>query len=122
MMRIATISILIAVTLLTVVAIAEAQQPAKIPRIGILRIGAPPDPLIESFRSELNRLGYVDRQNIIIEARYSQDNQAQLRDLVADLVRQKFDVIIAPGGTAARAAKDATSTIPIVITAVADPV
>jgi putative ABC transport system substrate-binding protein len=102
--------------------IAEAQQPAKVPRVGILRIGSPPDPLIDDFRDELSKLGYLEGQNIVIEYRYTQGKQGQLPDLAADLVRRKVDVIIAPGGTAARIAKATTNTIPIVVTAVADPV
>jgi putative ABC transport system substrate-binding protein len=100
----------------------EAQQPSKIPRLGILRIGSPPDPLIGDLRDELSKMGYLEGQTIAIEYRYTQGKEAQLRDLAADLVRQKVDVIVAPGGTAARIAKDTTKTIPIVITAVADPV
>jgi putative ABC transport system substrate-binding protein len=101
---------------------AEAQQPSKVSRVGILRIGSPPDPLIGDLRDELSKLGYLEGQTIAIEYRYTQGKEAQLRDLAADLVRQKVDVIVAPGGTAARIAKDTTKTIPIVITAVADPV
>jgi putative tryptophan/tyrosine transport system substrate-binding protein len=114
-------SILVVVVLLADAITAQAQQSAKIPRVGILRIGSPPDPLIGDFRDELSKLGYSEGQNIAIEYRYTQGKE-QLRDLAADLVRQKVDVIVAPGGTAARIAKDTTKTIPIVITAVADPV
>jgi putative ABC transport system substrate-binding protein len=101
---------------------APAQQTSKVPRIGILRIGSPPDQLIDDFRDELSKLGYLEGQNIAIEYRYTKGKEAQLRDLIAELVRRKVDVIMAPGGTAARAAKESTNTIPIVITAVADPV
>jgi len=100
----------------------EAQEPGKMARIGVLRIGSPPDPLIDSFRNGLNNLGYVEGRNIAVELRYSQGGEDQLRELATDLVRQNVDVIVAPGGTTARVAKRTTSSIPIVITAVADPV
>jgi putative ABC transport system substrate-binding protein len=100
----------------------EAQQPGKLARIGVLRIGSPPDPLIDSFRDGLNKLGYVEGRNIAFDLRYTQGGEDQLRKLATDLVRQNVDVIVAPGGTAARVAKDTTTSIPIVITAVADPV
>jgi putative ABC transport system substrate-binding protein len=101
---------------------AQAQQPGKMPRIGILRIGSPPDPLIGDFRDELGKLGYSEGQNVAVEYRYTQGKEGQLRDLAADLVSRKVDVIVAAGGTAARTAKDTTKTIPIVVIAVADPV
>jgi putative ABC transport system substrate-binding protein len=100
----------------------EAQQPGKLARVGILRIGSPPDPLIDSFRDGLNKLGYVEGRNIAFDLRYTRGGEDQLRELATDLVRQNVEVIVAPGGTAARVAKNTTSTIPIVITAVADPV
>jgi putative ABC transport system substrate-binding protein len=100
----------------------EAQEPGKMARIGVLRIGSPPDPLIDSFRDGLNNLGYVEGRNIAFELRYTQGGEDHLRKLATDLVRRNVDVIVAPGGTAARVAKNTTYTIPIVITAVADPV
>jgi putative ABC transport system substrate-binding protein len=115
-------SILIVGVLFTLALIAEAQQAEKMLRVGILRIGSPPDPLIGAFRDEIRKLGYLEGQNIVFEYRYTQGKQGQLRDMAADLVRQKVDILVAPGGTAARVAKDSTTTIPIVITAVADPV
>jgi len=112
----------IGVTIASCGDVAQAQLTSKVPRVGILRIGSPPDPLIEGFRDELSKLGYLDGQSIAIENRYTRGKEAQLRDRAADLVSRKVDVIIAPGGTVARIAKDATHTIPIVIIAVADPV
>jgi putative ABC transport system substrate-binding protein len=100
----------------------EAQEPGKMARIGVLRIGSPPDPLIDSFRDGLNNLGYVEGRNIAFELRYTQGGEEHLRKLATDLVRRNVDVIVAPGGTAARVAKNTSYTIPIVITAVADPV
>jgi len=113
---------LLSIAFLTTASLVDAQPPRKIPRVGILRIGSPPDPLIDSFRDGLNKLGYVEGQNIVFELRYTLGKEDQLRELATDLVRRNVDVIMAPGGTAARVAKDTTRSIPIVITAVADPV
>src|SRR6266545_2198064 len=119
-------TILVAVTLLTLVVVADAQeQPKKVPRIGYLTGG---DPTSESTRSEpfrasLRELGYKERQNIAIEYRYAEGKRNRLPDLAAELVRLKVDVIVAAGGTPTiLAAKNATSTIPIVFPAVGDPV
>jgi putative ABC transport system substrate-binding protein len=100
----------------------EAQQPGKIARVGVLRIGSPPDPLIDNFRDGLSKLGYVEERNVVLELRYTQGSVEQLREMATDLVQRKVDVLVAPGGTAARVAKETTQSIPIVITAVADPV
>ena len=100
---------------------AAAQQPAKVPRIGILRLGSAPDPLIEAFREGLRQLGYVEGQNLAIEYRWSEQGD-RLPDLAAELLRLKVDVIVAAGAPAIRAAKNATSTIPIVMPVVTDPV
>ena len=107
-------------------ATAAAQQPRKISRIGFLSSA---DPTLESNRSEgirlaLRDLGYVEGQNIIIEYRYMHGNVARARELAAELVRLKVDVILVAGGDIPiRAAKDATKTIPIVMTSGAtDPV
>lgn len=116
------VAITLACALLLSVDRVEAQQPGKMARIGVLRIGSPPDPLIDSFRDGLNKLGYVEGRNIAFELRYTQGSEDRLRELATDLVRQNVDVIVAPGGTAARVAKETTRSIPIVITAVADPV
>ena len=102
--------------------LAGAQQPGRMPRIGILRLGSPPDPAVEMIRKGLSELGYVEGRNILVDYRWTQGRADQLRILAGDLVRENVDVIVAPGGTAARAAKEATSKIPIVITYVADPV
>ena len=114
------------VVLLAVAVIAEAQQPKKVPRIGYLsRV----DPARESARSEairlaLRELGYIEGQNIAIEYRYAEGKRDRFPELAAELVRLKVDIIVVPGGAAPiRAAKNATKTIPIVMTgAGADPV
>jgi ABC-type uncharacterized transport system substrate-binding protein len=99
---------------LPTVSLAQAQQPKKVARIGYLSVG----PLsanparIEAFRQGLRELGYVEGKNISIE----------YRALAADLVRLKVDVIVTPGATSTHAAKEATSTIPIVMTQDPDPI
>jgi len=111
-------------TLLGCVGIAEAQQPAKVPRIGYLT-GATPDgqsARIEAFRQGLRELGYVEGKNIVIEYRYAELKPDRLPALAAELVRLKVDVIVTGGGGNTRAAKEATNTIPIVMAQDNDPV
>ena len=110
---------LVAVVLLAVGVIAEAQQPKKVPRIGYL---SPFDPATESTRSEairlaLRELGYIEGQNIAIEYRYAEGKRDRFPELAAELVRLKVDIIVVSGGDRPiRAAKNATKTIPIVMT------
>jgi putative tryptophan/tyrosine transport system substrate-binding protein len=98
---------------------AEAQQPTKVPRIGYL---SNIDPARESARSEgirlaLRDLGYIEGQNIAIEYRYMQRKVDRAPELAAELVRLKVDIIVVAGGDIPiRAAKNATKTIPIVMT------
>ena len=107
------------------VAIAEAQQPTKVPRIGFLVANSPSvyTARIEAFRQGLRELGYVEGKNIIIESRSAEGNLDLLPSLAAGLVRLKVDVIVAAGGDPpVRAAKQATQTIPIVMANASDPV
>jgi len=112
-------SILTAVVLLAVGVIAEAQQPKKVPRIGYL---SNIDPASESARSEAIRLalrerGHIEGQNIATEYRYAEGNLDRYPELTAELVRLKVDIIVVSGGTRLiLAAKNATKTIPIVMT------
>src|SRR5262252_1541902 len=99
--------------------VAEAQPAGKIPRIGILRPGSPPDPLVEAFREGLRELGYAEGRNISIEYRWAEGRDERLPSLAADLVRLQVDIIVA--GAAAVAAKQATSVIPIVMPTAAVP-
>jgi putative ABC transport system substrate-binding protein len=101
---------------------AEAQQPTKIPRIGFLGLNSPSSARIETFRQGLGELGYVESKNIVIEWRHHEGKLDRLPALAAELVRLKADIIIAVGPPAARAAKEATNTIPIVMMQVGDPV
>ena len=103
---------------------AAAQQPTKIPRIANL-IGASPSADLartEAFRQGLRELGYVEGKNIVIELRSAEGKLDRLPALAAELVRLKVDVIVTGGPTATRAAKEATSTIPIVMAQDTDPV
>jgi putative ABC transport system substrate-binding protein len=102
---------------------AEAQQAAKIARIGYLATnlaGAPHLP--EAFRQGLRDLGYVEGRNVVIEYRDAEGKFERLPALAAELVALKVDVIVAPTTPAALAAKQATRTLPIVFTVAADPV
>ena len=95
-----------------------AQLP-KTPRIGLLSVGSATT--ADDFRQGLRELGYVEGQNILIEYRWAQGRLDRLPELANDLVRLKVDVIVSAGVAATRAAKQATSTIPIVMSAATDP-
>jgi ABC transporter substrate binding protein len=107
--------------LLAVSVTAEAQQPKKLPRIGLLSPTFD-DFRVEAFRQGLRELGYVDGQNITIEYRWAAGKFNQLPDMALELVRLKVDVIVAVVTQASLAAKKATATIPIVMIGVSDPV
>jgi putative tryptophan/tyrosine transport system substrate-binding protein len=103
---------------------AEAQPSSKGRRIGLL-IGSTESfvaPYIEIFRRALRALGYVEGGNLAIEYRYADGNYDRLPSLAADLVRLKVDIIVAEGTPPTRAAVQATTTIPIVMTVTGDPV
>src|SRR5262245_28349329 len=117
MKKAALSSILVALILLAVALIAEAQQPKKIPRIGYLSAA---DAATESTRSEGIRLalrerGYIEGQNIAIEYRYADGKFDRLPELATELVRLKVDIIQVSGNRPILAAKNATKTIPIVM-------
>ena len=102
----------------------EAQQPAKIPRIGVL-ISARPSiasPRIQALQRGLSDLGYVEGKNVVIEYRYAEGKVESVSDLAADLVRLKVDIIVTDTSNATEAAKNATTKIPIVFTTANDPV
>ena len=102
---------------------ADAQPPAKVYRIGFLLISPSQAALsIEAFREALRERGYAEGQNIVFEYRYAEGRVEPLADLATELVRLKVDVIVTQGTPAARAAKNATSAIPIVMAAGLDPV
>jgi putative tryptophan/tyrosine transport system substrate-binding protein len=103
-----------------------AQQPARMSRIGFLSAASSSNitilPRIEAFRQGLRELGYIEGKNIVIDYRYADGKQDRLKELAAELVRLKVDVIVTGGPTATRPAKEATSTIPIVMGFDNDPV
>ncbi len=119
------IYVLVAAALVLIsVHLAEAQQPANIPRIGY--VSASPlsaqSARIEAFRQGLRELGYVEGKNIVIEWRYAEGKLDRVPALAAELVHLKVDIIVTAGPSATRAAKEATSTIPTVMTQDGDPV
>jgi putative ABC transport system substrate-binding protein len=106
---------------------AHAQQVGKVSRIGCLSPGRSelPDPtfnMLNAFQQGLHDLGYTEGQNLAVERQYADGSSDRLRELASELVRSKPDIIIAFSTTAALPAKQATSTIPIVAVAMADPV
>jgi len=105
-----------------VLAPAEAQEAARIPRIGFLSPLDRSAPNFEAFRQGLADLGYVEGRNIIIEPRFAEGQYERFPDLVAELVRLKVDVIAVTGAVTARAAKKAVPDIPIIFFVVVDPV
>ena len=94
---------------------AKAQPAKKIPVVGVLNSGSGPRSIaVDTTRQGLRALGYVEDQTIALDVRFARMKQEMLPGLAADLVRQKVDVILASGPAAIRAARDATSTTPIV--------
>jgi ABC-type uncharacterized transport system substrate-binding protein len=117
------LSILLIVAVAVVGAVAEAQQPAKIPRLGYLMALSPDQSTdLQPFRQGLAALGYVEGKNIVIEYRYADGKIERLPELAAELVALKVDVIVALNPPSAWAAKNATKTIPIVMRSTDDPV
>ena len=102
---------------------ADAQQTGKIFRIGFLdkSTASGSAVLLEAFRQELSKLGWIEGKNITIEYRFAEQKHERLPELAAELVRLKVDLIVASGERRALAAKKATSTIPIVMTSVCGP-
>src|SRR4030095_9240926 len=120
----ALLSILLVAVQLAVAVIAEAQQPTKIPRIGVCGGASPSANTVrhEACRQGLRELRYVEGKNIIVESRWAGGKIANLPALAAELVRLKVDVIVTGGPQVTRVAKEATSTIPIVMAFDNDPV
>src|SRR5262249_18083237 len=112
------------ITVLLITGFAEAQQLAKIPRIGFLSgSGDPNTPglQLDAFRRGLRELGYIEGKNILVEYRYVEGRVDRIPSLVAELMQLKVDVFISGNLVAIRAAKQATKTIPIVMVTTADP-
>jgi putative ABC transport system substrate-binding protein len=124
-MRRRIISVVLATILLATIFPVQAQQQAKIPKIGYLAAGSASASIggLESFQREFRKLGYAEGKNIAFESRYAENKLDRLPALADELVRLKVDVIVTPGANDTRAAKNATRTIPIVfLSAVSDPV
>src|SRR5687768_11045986 len=104
----------------------EAQQAGKATRIGFLSPSSLSDlrtrTFVEAFRQGLRELGWVEGQNITIEYRWAEDRTDRLRDLARDLARANVELIVAATSPAVQAAKEATQTIPIVMTNAGDAV
>jgi putative tryptophan/tyrosine transport system substrate-binding protein len=119
MKKSAASSVLVGVILIIVAAIAEAQQAKKIPRIGYLNTGSAGGNF-EAFRKGLRNLGYIEGKNIEILDRAADGKSERLPDLAAELVRLQVAVIVTSGTAAAKAAKQATTVIPIVVGSAGD--
>ena len=104
--------------------VAHAQQPSSVPRLGFLTdetqiVGSA---ALKVLATALSERGYTEGRNIVFESRYADYNNDLLPDLAAELVRMQVNVIFSVGTPATRAAKNATDTLPIVFSRVADPV
>jgi putative ABC transport system substrate-binding protein len=103
--------------------VARAQQPTKIARIGFLATSSPETMITSNaFRQGLRELGYVEGTNILVEYRTADGKIERFPELLSELIRLNVDVIVAPNTPAARAAQLATTTIPIVVQVMGDPV
>ena len=124
MKKVMALSSVIAGILLAVAVIAEAQPPKKIPHMGFLSSASlfATKENVEALRQGLRELGYVENQNLVIDYRYAEAVTERLPNLAAELVNLEVDAVAAVGTPAARAAKNATKTIPIVMINVGDPV
>src|SRR5262245_4091599 len=102
----------------------DAQQTGKIFRIGFLDLSTPAGMavMVDAFRQELSKLGWIEGKNITIEYRFAEQRNERLPELAADLVRLKVDVIVVTSGPTALVAKKATTFIPIVMANAGDPV
>ena len=118
------IALALSILLFALCSSTEAQQTKKVERIGFLAaVSVSNSPgRTEAFRQGLRELGYVEGKNVVFEYRWADGNLDRLRALAGELVRLKVDVIVTTGGISTRAAKEATATIPIVMTQDIDPV
>ena len=125
---VAAVTLLVApfVTVPAASPVVHAQPPAKVPRVGWLTTGWRGSPeaqmALDSFRHGLREHGHVEGRNIVLEYRWAEGNVERLAPLAVELARLNLDVIVAVATPAARAARQATATIPIVAVAMGDPV
>jgi ABC-type uncharacterized transport system substrate-binding protein len=105
---------------------ATAQQPSKIPRVGVLWFGSKNDLLFSGwsgvFRQRLSELGYIEGKTIVVDLGYAERNTERLNALAREFAASGVDIIVAPAVAASVAAKQATSTIPIVMLHAGNPV
>jgi putative ABC transport system substrate-binding protein len=111
---------LVIIALLLTASFAKAQQPKNIPRIGILFIGGRNQPHLEAFKQGLRERGYREGENLSLEYRYAEGKVDRLPSLAKELLQLKVDVIVVTAELSARAARQATTTTPIVLTTGAD--
>jgi len=123
-MRLIGLAVVLAVSLSLAPLAAEAQPPGKIPRIGVLVVPTRSffSTRIEAFRQGLREFGYVEGKNVLFDYRYAEGKLDLLPALASELVQLKVDVIVTASPAGVQAAKNATSTIPIVFAAIGDPV
>ena len=123
----ATCAMILALGSVLGVALSGAQQPGKMTRVGFLGTGPAPTPAtpyapLREFRQGLDELGYVDGRDVVIETRWAEGRIDRLPALAAELVGLRVDILVGVGAVVARAAASATTTIPIVMAVVIDPV
>ena len=123
----ATCAVILALGSVLGVALSGAQQPGKMTRVGFLGTGPAPTPAtpyvpLREFRQGLDELGYVDGRDVVIETRWAEGRLDQLPALAAELVGLRVDILVGVGAVVARAFKSATTTIPVVMAVVIDPV
>ena len=123
-MRLRTLGMIVAIGILAAAPRADAQAPAKVPRIGFLGNTTPglEANLVGPFREGLRELGYVEGRNIVIEYRWAEGKYERFPSLIAELIALKVDVIVTAGTPATLAVKKATTSVPLVMIAVGDPV
>ncbi|HXK28512.1 MAG TPA: ABC transporter substrate-binding protein [Candidatus Binatia bacterium] len=111
------------IAVMSVGAMAQAQQSKKVPRIGFISpsSSSTAGPNLEAFRHGLRDLGYLERENIHIEVRWAEGSAERLPHLIAELIRLKVDVLVIGGAAGALAAKNSGITTPVVFAAVTDP-
>lgn len=123
----ATCAVIVALGSVLGVALSGAEQPGKMTRVGFLGTGPAPTPAtpyapLQAFRQALDELGYVEGRDVVIETRWAKGRLDQLPALAAELVGLRVDILVGVGAVVARAAESATTTIPIVMAVVIDPV
>jgi len=123
-MRLIGLAVILTLSLALAPLALEAQQPGKVPRVGVLLTGDQSRHLthVEAFRQGLRERGYVEGKNVVIEYRFGDGKLDRLPQLAAELVGLNVDLIVTSGTPPTRAALQATRTIPIVMTLVGDPI